>query len=123
LVLRTIRGGDEGLFVPSLAVIVALGLALVGIGFLIFFIHHVALSLPASTIVDGAAGETLAAVNHLFPEELGEEGDEAVSSEIPDNSGPWRPIPSRRTGYIQGVEEDGLLEFAADTGTVVRMER
>lgn len=35
VVLRTIRGGDENLFVPSLSVVFAIFLALVGIGFLI----------------------------------------------------------------------------------------
>lgn len=42
VVLRTIRGGDEGAFVPSLAVLGGLLLAFVGIGFLIYFIHHIA---------------------------------------------------------------------------------
>ncbi|RZK88295.1 MAG: DUF2254 domain-containing protein, partial [Hymenobacter sp.] len=36
VVLRTIRGGDEGAFVPSLAVTFGLVLALVSIGMLIF---------------------------------------------------------------------------------------
>jgi len=49
VVLRTIRGGDEGAFVPSFAVLGGLLLAFVGIGFLIYFIHHIALSIQASS--------------------------------------------------------------------------
>jgi uncharacterized membrane protein len=41
VVLRTIRGGDEGAFVPALAVLVAVALAFVGIAFLIVFIDHI----------------------------------------------------------------------------------
>jgi uncharacterized membrane protein len=39
IVLRMIRGGDEGPFVPLLAVLGGVVLAFVGIGFLIYFIH------------------------------------------------------------------------------------
>ena len=76
VVLRTIRGGDEGKFVPSLAVLVGLILAFVGIAFLIYFIHHISMSIQASNIIAAAAQETIAAVDHLFPKELGEDADE-----------------------------------------------
>lgn len=51
IVLRTIRSGDEGGFVPSLAVFFAVVLAMGGIGVLIFFIHHIAASIQASSII------------------------------------------------------------------------
>jgi uncharacterized membrane protein len=72
VVLRTIRGGDEGAFVPSLAVLGGLILAFVGIGFLIYFIHHISMSIQASSIIAAAAEETIAAVDHLFPKGLGD---------------------------------------------------
>lgn len=55
VVMRTVRGGDEGVFVPSLAVTFAVFLAIVGIGFLIFFIHHTAESIQASSVIASAA--------------------------------------------------------------------
>ncbi len=71
IVLRTIRGGDEGGFVPSLAVFFAVVLAMGGIGVLIFFIHHIAASNQASSIIASVADETLVAVDRLFPQKLG----------------------------------------------------
>ncbi|HET9529933.1 MAG TPA: DUF2254 family protein, partial [Blastocatellia bacterium] len=50
VVLRTIRGGEES-FVPSLSVLFAIVLGLVGIGFLIYFIHHVATMIQASEMI------------------------------------------------------------------------
>ena len=67
IVLRTIRGGDEGRFIPSLAVGMGLLLALLSIGVLIFFIHHMASSLQAATIVGNAATETEAPSPACFP--------------------------------------------------------
>jgi len=58
IVLRTIRGGDEGQFVPSLAVFFAFTLALGGVGVLIFFIHHIASSIQASSIIHHRVGRS-----------------------------------------------------------------
>jgi uncharacterized membrane protein len=55
VVLRVIRGGDEGAFVPSLAVLGGLILAFVGIGYLIFFIHYISMSIQSSSIIAHAA--------------------------------------------------------------------
>lgn len=125
VVLRTIRGGEEGVFVPSLAVLVAVPLAFVAIGFLIYFIHHVAASIQASSIIEAVAGETLQAVDRLFPAEVGEAAVERVDNgDGPDLAAqPWGTIPARKTGYIQGVDADALFEVARERGTVLRMER
>jgi uncharacterized membrane protein len=124
VVLRSIRGGDEGAFVPSLAVLFAVALAFVGIGCLIFFIHHIASSIQAESIIQSAADETIDAIDRLFPAEMGEaSGADSPGSEPPPGVQVWQSIPARRTGYIQGVDSDGLLGFAGAQNTVVRMER
>lgn len=123
VVLRTIRGGEDGTFVPALAVLAAVLLSFVAIGFLIFFIHHVATSIQAGSIIAAAAAETLRAIDHLFPAELGHGTDEPVAAGRPDGEPRWTAIPARRTGYIQDVDGDALFEVARASGAVVRMER
>jgi uncharacterized membrane protein len=124
VVLRSIRGGDEFGFVPSLAVLFAVVLAFVGIGCLIFFIHHIASSIQAESIIQSAADETINTIDHLFPAEMGESPGTGISPgpEPPPGVQVWQTIPARRTGYIQGVDGDGLLDFARAQNTVVRME-
>lgn len=68
VVLRTIRDGGDGSFVPTLAVLGGLVLAFVGIGMLIYFIHHIATSIQASSLIAATAQETLSAVDELFPD-------------------------------------------------------
>lgn len=121
VVLRTIRGGDEGHFVPSLAVLAGLVLALIGIGFLIYFIHHLADSIQASSILARITVATLAAVEHLFPEDLGGPADEGETGMAQALQGPWTAVRSRSTGYIINVHDDGLLAFARQRGRVLRM--
>lgn len=125
IVLRTIRGGDEGGFVPSLSVAFSVVLAIGGIGTLIFFIHHIASSIQASSIIASVAKETLVAVDRLFPETLGQEpmDDEADPSPLPLPTRNWQTVMARRNGYIQSVDDAALLRLAREHKTIVRMDR
>jgi len=125
IVLRTIRGGDEGGFVPSFAVAFGVVLAIGGISALIFFIHHIASSIQASSIIASVADETLAAVDRLFPGQLGKDppgsdGDDAL---LTLRELHWQTIPAQRNGYIQSVDDAALLRLAREHQTIVRMER
>ncbi|WP_044000521.1 DUF2254 domain-containing protein [Hymenobacter swuensis] len=124
IVLRTIRGGDEGRFIPSLAVGMGLMLALLSIGVLIFFIHHMASSLQAATIVGNAATETEAAIARLFPDELGEQASAAETQHLLRQADQltWHPVRATATGYVQSIDEDGVLALACTLRGVVRLE-
>jgi len=125
IVLRTIRGGDEGAFVPNLAVFVGFVLAVGGVGVLIFFIHHVASSIQASSIIASVAHETIQAIDRLFPKQLGHSPAEADDDPSPPplTGRKWRTVPARESGYIQSVDNAALVRLARDRKTVVRMER
>lgn len=123
VVLRTIRGSDEGSFVPSLAVAFGLLLALVSIGMLIFFIHHIASSIQAANIVARVAAETEELLDKVFPERLGDAATPTEHASLA--AGPdlhWQPLPAPTTGYVQGIDYDELLAFAHRAGVVVRIE-
>ncbi len=125
IVLRTIRGGDEGAFVPNLAVFFGFVLAVGGVGVLIFFIHHVASSIQASSIVASVASETIQAIDRLFPQRLGHglgEADDDPSSRAP-TEWEWHAVLAKQSGYIQSVDNAALLRLAGKLKTLVRMER
>jgi len=125
IVLRTIRGGDEGGFVPNLAVSVGVVLAISGIGVLIFFIHHIADSIQASSIIASVANETLKAVDRLFPGRLGH-GPMAddFPADLPQLAErKWLAVPAHGNVYIQSVDNATLLRVAREQKTIVRMER
>jgi len=125
IVLRSIRGGDEGTFVPSLAVFFGFVLALGGVGTLMFFIHYIASSIQASNIIATVANETIHVIERLFPENLEQgpaENDDNLTPDLPPGWN-WHSVPSRENGYIQIVDNDALLRVARDKKTIVRMER
>lgn len=125
IVLRTIRGGDDAGFIPSMAVAFGVMLAVSGIGALIFFIHHIAASIQASSIIASVAEETLEAMDRLFPQKIGHPPveDEEDQSPLPLLERSWQPVPTRVNGYIQIVDNATLLRLARKHKTIVRMER
>ncbi len=123
IVLRTVRGGDEGAFVPALSVAISVLLAIGGIGSLIFFIHHIASSIQASSIIASVADETMRAVDRLFPGSLGHgQIDDAVGVSPPPE-GKWQSVRADDNGYIQSVDNATLIRVAREQQTTVRMER
>jgi uncharacterized membrane protein len=125
VVLRTIRGGDDDqVFVPSIAVITGVLLALVGIGFLIYFIHHIAVSIQASSIIAAVYEETIEVVDELFPHRLGENAPLEEIERLKEftEKTEWQAIRSTQTGYIQNIDIEGLLNFTRKRDVVVKMK-
>jgi uncharacterized membrane protein len=124
VVLRTIRSMDEGDgFMPSLAVVGGLALALCGVAVLIYFIHHVASSIQASSILERIAADTGDAINWLFPQELAD--DAAIEGAAPagEDALVWQPVTAAVSGYLVSLDDDRLLDVAREQGRVLRMAR
>lgn len=121
IVLRTIRGGDEGMFVPSLAVFGGLLLGFVGIALLIYFIHHISTLIQASQILSSVSTDTIRAIDEIFPDPL-DDGDQDEEGDPQEPGADWRPVPANSTGYIQTLDTDGLLQLAKKRDTVLRVE-
>ena len=99
IVLRTIRG-SEGIdqFVPSLAVFFAFLMSLGGVGVLIYFIHHIALSIQASSIIASVARETNACIDRMLPKKTDQEPDEEDSNQVLESldQRTWYPVPAAK---------------------------
>jgi uncharacterized membrane protein len=118
VVLRTIRGGDEGTFIPALSVLGGMAYAFVGIGTLIFFIHHIALSIQAASIVQRIASDTESAMDHVFPMQVAARAPDPAAVCLPLV---WAEVTAPRSGYVQAVHLEALLQLGADCGRIVRL--
>jgi uncharacterized membrane protein len=124
VVLGAIRT-DTLTFVPSIAVLVGGVLALVGIGFLIRFIHHTAMSIQAANIVAAVADETLATIERLYREGPDSTRQEEAKSAagLDDTPAGWRAVAAPETGYVQRLDHDALVGAAANRDLRLRSER
>ena len=123
LVLRSVLSPEQDSdgFVPVLAATAAIGLALVSVGLLIFFIHHAARSVQASTIIDRALDDTLGLIRHLYPEDIGLPAKQPSTPEVP--AGAAANVTATEGGYFQAVDEDTLFELSEDQTLTVCVER
>jgi uncharacterized membrane protein len=128
LVLRTIRRVEEVLFVPHLSVLLGVVLAVVSVGVLIYFIHHVSVSLQANEIVARVSRELIEGIDRVFPEQIGR-GAPQIPAKQPSASfinafdREARPVGAAGDGYLQFIDSDVLLPLAMEEDVVLRLER
>jgi uncharacterized membrane protein len=124
VVLRTIREAGGETFVPPLAVAVGAALGLVGMGALIYFLHHIGRSIQASNIIAAIGADTIRVVDELYPEEARavppREDAASIDALLAQRS--WTPILALETGYLQSIDVDDLVALARRIGGVIRME-
>lgn len=110
LVVRHIRvESDDGeAFVPHLAVNLAVVFLVVGIGLLIYFIHHIASGIQVSTLAASVRRALIRRLDEQFPL-----GSEAQLSSIADwPTGSTTAIPARHDGYVGTIALDELVAVA-----------
>ena len=131
IVLRTIGDGPEQNVVPNASVTVAVLLGLASILVLIYFIHHVSLSLQAPIIVAAVADDLEQALARVFPSELGTgpQGPDAQSEspELPgmpaDFDAQAETLASPKDGYLQVVDQETLMGLASARDLLIRLEQ
>lgn len=126
LVLRSIRALDEGgdYFVPHLAVNLAVLLALLAIGMLVYFIHHISDSIQVWTLSKQVRTDLVTAVDRLYPKQIAADG-RVVEDAVGAKGEPRRldvdgvTVASQQTGYVQAVDHDHLVALASRHDLVV----
>ena len=120
LVLRTVRSPDEGAgFVPGVAVTLAIVLAIVNIGVLIFFIDHSARSIQVSTILARVTARTRDHIARRFPSDVGRP---EPASALPEPQGIPHIVEARRSGYLQHVDGDALFRVGHEGQRLIVMD-
>jgi uncharacterized membrane protein len=108
-------------FVPVLTVLVAMLLALLCVGWLIFFINHISRAISVNNIVDRIARETELVIDELMPHPRGayQRSDRPAAS----REGRERVIVSRKSGYVRFVDVAFLVECAKSFGVQITLDR
>lgn len=123
LVLRSVlsAGQDSEGFVPVIASTGAIVLALISVALLIYFVHHVARSIQASTIIERASNDTLALIHNLFPEDIGEPEESHPAAVLSPSSS--TVVVAKQGGYFQAVDGDTLFDLSEEQTLTVHVER
>lgn len=141
MVLREVRSPAEGAsgFVPALSVSVAIALAIVCVGLLILFIHHISQMLQVDLVQRQIHEEMLERLDHLFPSMIGrpvEAEDEFAAEQFAESdadrqaaaggvaalrpyAGQKWDVRSTATGFVRSIDDSALLD--TDLGEVTHV--
>ncbi|WP_375272626.1 DUF2254 domain-containing protein [Sphingomonas sp.] len=136
LVLRTIHSAEESGgygFVPNLALLVGVLLALCSIGVLIYFIHHVPSKIHINSVIEDVGDRLLRSVGDRFPHFVGEAPDDQgdTRSDVPETfregsdiaaGHDRREVKAKETGYIQFIDDEAVMRLAREHGLVLRLQ-
>ncbi|MCA9008439.1 MAG: DUF2254 domain-containing protein [Planctomycetaceae bacterium] len=138
LVLRTVRNGgsidinagghmqEAAAFVPHIAVLVALLLAITSVGVLIFFVHHIPESIHISNIVANVGRELNTKIEDQFPSHLGlpheDESERDPQAALPETFYTNAcKLTGVKAGYVEYVDTEGLIAIATEHDLVIRL--
>jgi uncharacterized membrane protein len=127
LTLVSITSASHGTFVPHLSITVTEALVLVDLAVLIYFIHHIAKSIQLPEVIAGIARDLLRAIDAEFPEvpfelRAPEESGKSLSELVALIDERGGPVASDVSGYLQFVGYAQLVDIAARTDSVIRLE-
>lgn len=127
LALGSISHGARGDFVPHLSITMTIGLVLVDLGVLIYFINHVAKSIQLPEVIASIARDLSKAIDL----QLGARNADAADQEHEAGPSPTELlfrleesgaiVPATRSGYLQFVGYDELVDIAAGADAVVQL--
>jgi uncharacterized membrane protein len=90
--------------------------ALLSLGVLIYFIHHVSASIQVTRVMTVVSHDLLSAIDRLFPEMLGQgtsEPQKRHDAAFPEGVGrEAKPVRAMQSGYLQAIDGDALMQLA-----------
>jgi uncharacterized membrane protein len=127
LVLRTVHSGSsvETEFVPQIGVMTALAMTLASLVVLIYFIHHIPMSIQASEVIAQIGAELNERLLSLFPAVIGqaplEPQDPEQEQQVAAAADAGMPVEAPGDGYIEHLDGDGLLAMAKEHDLIIRL--
>jgi uncharacterized membrane protein len=124
MVLRTVQGDDGESyepFIPHFAVSGAVVLALAAVGALIYYVHHVALSMQVTEITRRIGHELEYAIARLYPDRIGAEAQPG-RSHPPTAPADAERVIAATSGYVQNVDDNALFALGRERETTIWLE-
>jgi uncharacterized membrane protein len=129
IVLRSVQIIEADVFVPNFSVTFAVILALLNVGVLIYFIHHIATSIQVDEVIAETSNELSSNIERIFKNEQDQsfrENKGRISDRQQDNEAYKKynythHITARRNGYLQAVDRKKLLETARNNDYLIHL--
>lgn len=133
LILRSIREGTDAenvvMYVPHFSILLALVFAMLSVGVLIFYIHHIPERINISNIISDVSNEALGMLDELFPQKIGgtvKESGKATKYKSTEDLHTLfldaQGVESKTNGYILAINSKDLIEVAEKHDLIIKLQ-
>lgn len=125
LILQFTSNMEEAKFTPIISMVVALALLVIDLLLLVFYIHHIAESIHADTLIARVYNELIERLDKQLPELADDTPaisapDNSQFQAIFDNNEQLNPIMAPKSGYLQAFDKQSLFSLTKDQGMVMK---
>src|SRR5580693_7661640 len=124
LVLAAIGTGSHGDFVPHISVTTTLGLMVIDLAVLIYFIHHTAVSIQLPQVIASIASDLAEAIREQGsgPDRPGLETGPAAVELVNRTEAGGAVLLAPVSGYVQFIKNQNLVRLARKAEAVINLE-
>ncbi len=123
VVLETVSDTDPRSFVPHVSLTFGLILTLISLFWLIFFIHHVAVSIQADAVIADVSDELSGAIENRFPQVRVNETRRREPPFLDRLAEAPGVVQSEQSGYVQAIDGGALLRRATARDLLIKVEK
>ncbi|HTX28479.1 MAG TPA: DUF2254 domain-containing protein [Streptosporangiaceae bacterium] len=124
LVLVSVGTGSHGNFVPHISVTVTIGLTVVDMGVLIYFIHHTSISIQLPQVIASIAADLADAIKEQGggPLRSGPENGPSAVELLKRTEARGGVVLAPVSGYVQFIKHQNLVRLASKANAVISLE-
>lgn len=125
LILQTVTERAADPFVPHISVTVALIMTITSVGWLVYFVHHVARSIQADTVIARVCADLSRALDGMYPQPRMDQPAPWGTGPIPADLLAEEPasVRARADGYVQAIDAQVVLALAHEHDLVIEVDR
>lgn len=126
VILQSIHVGPEPVPVPHFSLFIGFALALLSLGVLIYFIHHVSESIQVASVIHEVSRDLTAQIRHAYPPAVEDESrdEEDTACRAPrEMASVATAVTAAGTGYVQALDEGAVLRLAEHRELLIVLRR
>lgn len=121
LILRTIKGQgikeNANTFIPNISISVSVGLAILSLSMLIYFIHHLSVRIQSNDIISRVSADLINSIETSMKNQVSNK-----TESLPTARECHEPITSLKNGYLQVINYKKLHDLAKENHVVFEID-
>ncbi len=124
MVLNTIKETEQFIYIPSLSILFAIMAAVGNIVLLVFFIHHISVSIQADKVISDISEAMSKNITTLFPTEF--DNDQSKKQEYDEDTikkaySYKHGIDATHSGYVQYIDSKPMIRLAGEFDMLIQL--